>query len=584
MRRRRVLTMVAITLALLVACGDEDPAGPDLEVAVVEIDPATVTLAVGDTLRLVALPKTADGEVRGGVDVEWVTQSPERASIAPLGLHGRVTALRAGAVIITATVNGKTGQAEVAVENPAPAVLSLEPASAEAGSAGFELVVRGTGFSPDSRVHWNEAERTTTYVGTTELRAAIADEDLAAEGTANVRVISPAPGGGSSAATGFAVTAQAPPPVGPVATVEIAVDSLALEEGDQVQVSATARDANGTEVTGRFVQWTSSNGEVAPVGALGEVTAVRTGSATITARIDGRTASIPVRVSADYPYEVVFTAWSGVAGEALRLYAVDLSDSTGTPGAFGPNGAAGGPAVSPDGKRVAYLTLTGTQLREIRVANSDGSGDTRLLVTSDPSCGGMNWSLDGERIAFSCRINGDDLDIWVMDAADGANLVNLTEDHPGNQAMPSWSPRLADGSHRIAYEQYVSGEPQIWTMKDDGSDPKQLTAGLDMQPAWSPDGTTIAFQRTGVATYGDIYLVDADGGNERGFVGLYLPGPQWSPSWSPDGRFLAFASAHDTYGSGTTISQIYTVWADGSKLARRTSGPLDKHMPVWRLR
>ncbi len=77
--------------------------------------------------------------------------------------------------------------------------------------------------------------------------------------------------------------------------------------------------------------------------------------------------------------------------------------------------------------------------------------------------------------------------------------------------------------------------------------------------------------------------MNAEGGNERALMPFYaLPGPQWNPQWSPGGRMIAFTSAHETYGSGNPVQPVYTVWTDGSKLARRT-GPdaLEKASPVW---
>lgn len=218
------------------------------------------------------------------------------------------------------------------------------------------------------------------------------------------------------------------------------------------------------------------------------------------------------------------------------------------------------------------------------VADADGGNAVELHITSDVGCGSFTWSPDGSRIAFGCRIGDDDPDIWVV-GADGTGLTNVTDAHPGRQESPSWSPVLGAGGSRIAYAQYVNGEPQIWTMQPDGGDAKQVSTGFDHQPAWSPDGATIAFQRTGAAIFGDIWLVDADGGNERGFVGWTLAGPQSTPSWSPDGRLLAFVSTHETYGSGQPlVSRVYTVWADGSKLVARTRDDVHAAAPAWRVR
>ncbi|HEY1907893.1 MAG TPA: IPT/TIG domain-containing protein, partial [Myxococcaceae bacterium] len=69
---------------------------------------------------------------------------------------------------------------------PAPTLASISPASAVAGSGGFTLTVDGASFSTSSVVDWNGAPRPTTYVGPTELTAAVSAADVSAAGTAQV--------------------------------------------------------------------------------------------------------------------------------------------------------------------------------------------------------------------------------------------------------------------------------------------------------------------------------------------------------------------------------------------------------------
>ncbi len=94
-----------------------------------------------------------------------------------------------------------------AANNPLPTTASLSPSSATAGGAGFTLTVTGSNFINGSTVQWNGASRTTTYVSSTQLTAAILAADIVSAGTATVTVFNPAPGGGTSNAQTFTISA-----------------------------------------------------------------------------------------------------------------------------------------------------------------------------------------------------------------------------------------------------------------------------------------------------------------------------------------------------------------------------------------
>jgi murein DD-endopeptidase MepM/ murein hydrolase activator NlpD len=86
-------------------------------------------------------------------------------------------------------------------------------------------------------------------------------------------------------------------PVTPaVATVTLSQSEISIGSTGTAQVMAIARDANGATLTGRNVTWSSSNMSVAIVGETGLITAVAQGSSTITATVEGKTASVPLTV------------------------------------------------------------------------------------------------------------------------------------------------------------------------------------------------------------------------------------------------------------------------------------------------
>jgi len=136
----------------------------------------------------------------------------------------------------------------------------------------------------------------------------------------------------------------------------------------------------------------------------------------------------------------------------------------------------------------------------------------------------------------------------------------------------------SQGASLIAFESDRDGNPEIYVMNADGSDQRRLTRNEteDMEPTWSPDGTKIAFMRQcwyGNGRYDwdtEIFVMNADGGRQRNLTRKQSLNDE-SPAWSPDGTKIAFVSNR---GSGDLGWSIFVMNADGSGqrvLARNTS-------------
>jgi hypothetical protein len=138
-----------------------------------------------------------------------------------------------------------------ATTNPIPTLTSISPATVVAGSGAFTLTATGSGFVGGSVVRWNGASRPTTFVGSTQLRAAIPATDVAAAGTAQVTVFNPTPGGGTSAAQTFTIAAPTANPV-PVLT---SVSPTVVAVGSGFTLTATGSGF----VSGSVVRWNGSS-------------------------------------------------------------------------------------------------------------------------------------------------------------------------------------------------------------------------------------------------------------------------------------------------------------------------------------
>src|SRR3712207_3662277 len=171
-----------------------------------------------------------------------------------------------------------------------------------------------------------------------------------------------------------------------------------------------------------------------------------------------------------------------------------------------------------DDRDVYRIDVDGTNQKQLTFVDPEGETPARVS-DEQPSI-----SPDGTKTAFASNTHYDDpnsgsyhvdqLDIYVMDAADGGNVERLTFDaeyaYPLERRSqnPAWSP---DGT-RIAYESTVSGNSEIWVMNADGTrEPVNVSnhESWDSDPAWSPDGTQITFMSRRSAGQEDIWVVDA---------------------------------------------------------------------------
>jgi serine/threonine-protein kinase len=258
-------------------------------VAAVALTPTQATVALGDSLALVAAPQDARGTTLGGREIRWSSSAAQVASVSEAGV---VAGLREGNATITATSEGRRASARITVTPPAVARVQVAPAQVTLAPGGRSQLNAGAWDRRGNAL----AGRSVTWSSS--------DEDVAAV-TSSGRVMAVGAGratitariGDATGTAGVVVAAATPPPAAGIAAIALA-GPPSLQVGGNAQLQATTRDAQGNALSGRAITWTSSNPAVVRVGAGGELTGVAPGTATITAAAEGRTATVTVTVEA----------------------------------------------------------------------------------------------------------------------------------------------------------------------------------------------------------------------------------------------------------------------------------------------
>ncbi|MBL0170615.1 MAG: Ig-like domain-containing protein [Gemmatimonadaceae bacterium] len=337
-------------------------------VASVVVTPGTVSMRVGVSTPLVAQTLDAEGATLTGRAIVWASSN---LAVAIVNAQGSVTGVSPGAATISATSEGRTGQAAVTVTVAPVQTVTVSPSVDTLGigtEAAHTAVLRDaanvvltgralvwsssnvnvasvssigvvTGLSPGTTTISASSEgrvgtatvvvlarlastviltpsSSTIIVGSTQLLATqitdaqgnlltgrpvafVSDAPAVASVNASGVVSALAPGTARITATSEGKTGSATIvviPV-PVASVQITPASAALLIGATQQLTAVARSAGGSVLSGRSVTWTSGAPNIASVSANGLVTALAPGTAIVVAIIDGVTSTSTVTVS-----------------------------------------------------------------------------------------------------------------------------------------------------------------------------------------------------------------------------------------------------------------------------------------------
>lgn len=285
--------------------------------------------------------------------------------------------------------------------NPLPIISQpLTPASAAAGGAGLTLVVRGTGFASGATVNWNGSPRTTTFISSAQLSAAITSSDIAGAGTVAVTVSNPSPGGGTSNVVFFPITS-------PTTAVSLARADVATSSAP---FAVAVGDFNGS---GKLSVATANHGANTVSVLLGN------GDGTFAAPVDYATGNLPTGVlAADFNNDGILDL--AVSNSADGTVSVLLGNGN---GGFGSKTdfAAGTGAFA-----LAAADINGDGNLDLVVANNGAASISVLLGRGDgtfavPASYGTGNNPQSVVIADFNRDGK--LDVAVADNAD--NLVSV---------------------------------------------------------------------------------------------------------------------------------------------------------------
>jgi hypothetical protein len=289
-----------------------------------------------------------------------------------------------------------------------------------------------------------------------------------------------------------------------------------------------------------------------------------------------------------------------VQGLGPRHYTLYLVGASGQPRALTACGDCQDLSWSPDGSQIAVVRWVGTGnegARNVWVINAKTGAMRRITNCKRNACvdafdlHDLQWSPDGQNILFVGG-KGRALSLDTIHP-DGSHLTQLTTippptpppGAPQSSVGASPNPQFSPDGRQIAFDKNNG----IYTINAEGTDLKRVVgaslgrgASLDgANPAWSPDGTQLAYSTWGPGKTGPhtmLWAINANGSHNRLLYDrllykrsrFHFPVPTWGVQiWSPNGRQIAFSASHypGTYVINANGSGLHRIGPTTSQLA-----------------
>jgi len=186
--------------------------------------------------------------------------------------------------------------------NPVPTLASLSQANVSAGASGLNLTITGSGFVQGSIVQWNQSNRPTTFVSSTQLQVTLTASDLATGGTAQIVIVNAGPGGGSSSPVIFTINNPTPQITGITPSTVTTVDGgRPITITGSGFVSTSSVTWNGTSLATSYVTNTQLQFSLLPTN----LAAVGSAQIAVSNPAPGGGTASPSQIAIVYPVPVI---------------------------------------------------------------------------------------------------------------------------------------------------------------------------------------------------------------------------------------------------------------------------------------
>jgi uncharacterized protein YjdB len=352
--------------------------------ATVQLSLPSPTLLVGTEMQASATLLDASGQPVTGRTIAWQSGNP---SIATVNSNGTVKGVTEGDVNVSAIADGVIATQRLSVKGRTAVSVTINPAAPNVtvgqNSQLIAKVLDQNGLEiPGASVSWSSANPAIASVSSGGLLNGVSS------GSTTINATS-----GSLSATATVTVVSAA-----VASVRVTPTSASLSSGGQTTLAAQALDANQNVLAGRAVSWSSQSPTVASVNSSGVVTAVSSGSATITATIEGKSASAAIFVAMAPP--------NPVSAVAVTLSKTTLNVGEQSQGSVVLTDA-GGKVLT--GRVVTWFSLDSTvaKVSSNGLVTAMGPGTVAIIARSENVSGSASVNVNQPTLAKVARVRVD---------------------------------------------------------------------------------------------------------------------------------------------------------------------------------